>query len=731
MLGSIVLLISTVGPALSVNANQPKRPNVLLILVDDLGMHDLSIEGSTFYRSPNIDQFARSGMRFTAGYANCRVCSPSRASIMLGQFTARHGVTNWIGATSGMDYNRNEPLLTAEYREQLPAEDTTLAEAMKEAGYKTFFAGKWHLGGEGTMPTDHGFDINKGGNDHGHPSHFFSPYGNPQLPDGPDGESLTARLAKETSEFIRDQKDQPYFAMLSFYTVHSPVQTTRSLWEKYRAAAPPAPENGQRFKVDRTMPVRQVQDHPVYAGMIEALDNAVGEVLATIEDKGERDSTLVIFTSDNGGVSSGDAYSTSNLPLRGGKGRQWEGGIREPFYIRYPKITEPGTQSAAPAIGSDLYPTILDLCGIESKPNQHVDGVALTSALKGQPNDQLTRRPLYWHYPHYDNQGGEPSSLMRLGEYKLIQYHLDQQNELYHLPSDPSEQNDISAEQPDRTRKMAEQLLTWLESVDAKMATPDPRYDAAKAAAKWQRIQGPGKKRLEDEHAAYLNPDWKPDADWWGSALKVQQQNFDDLKQQLNLTWPKNRLLRFVFHGHSVPAGYFRAANVRRFDSYPILFHQALCQQYPTAVIDVCTTAIGGENSRPGSKRFAEDVLTMKPDVIFIDYCLNDRGIGVDAAKRCWRTMIEQALENDVKVVLLTPTPDSHEDILDPETKLAKHAESIRELGKDFGLPVVDSYAAFQERVSGGADVNTFLSQPNHPNRKGHEVVAELIMSLF
>ncbi|WP_146413572.1 SGNH/GDSL hydrolase family protein [Crateriforma conspicua] len=209
------------------------------------------------------------------------------------------------------------------------------------------------------------------------------------------------------------------------------------------------------------------------------------------------------------------------------------------------------------------------------------------------------------------------------------------------------------------------------------------------------------------------------------------QQNFDELKREMLLKWPNNRLVRFVFHGHSVPAGYFRGGQVRRFDSYPILFHQQLCELYPTAVIDVCTTAIGGENSKRGSRRFADEVLTLNPDVIFIDYCLNDRAIGVEAAHQYWRTMIEQALNNSVKVVLLTPTPDSHEDILDPETKLAKHSESVRSLGKEYGLPVVDSYELFRQLVAEGADVSDYLSQPNHPNRKGHQLVAERIVQLL
>lgn len=221
------------------------------------------------------------------------------------------------------------------------------------------------------------------------------------------------------------------------------------------------------------------------------------------------------------------------------------------------------------------------------------------------------------------------------------------------------------------------------------------------------------------------------DAQAPASESNAKVQDFQSLKKQLKLTWPKNRLVRFVFHGHSVPAGYFRTPNVHRFDSYPTLFHQAICECYPTAVIDVCVTAIGGENSRPGSKRFADEVLNLKPDVVFIDYALNDRGIGIDAAREHWRSMIEEARQANVPVVLLTPTPDSNEDILDPNTALAKHSESIRSLGKEYGIPVVDSYAAFKQLVSGGANVDKFLSQRNHPNRKGHQVVADLILPLF
>jgi arylsulfatase A-like enzyme len=514
--------ILAIGFSSFCDAAELERPDVLLILVDDLGLYDVSVEGSSFYRTPNIDRLSRGGMRFTAGYANSCVCSPSRASIMLGQFTARHGVTNWIGAKSGLDFNRNEPLLNADYARQLPTKQTTIAEAMRDAGYQTFFAGKWHLGGEGSLPTDHGFQTNIAGSHKGHPPTYFSPYKNSRLTDGPDGESLTLRLADETCQFIRKQaarKDaRPYFAMLSFYTVHSPVQTTKALWKKYQAAAPEAPADGQRFKIDRTLPVRQVQDHPIYAGMVETLDDAVGRVLKTIDESGKAESTIVIFTSDNGGVSSGDAYSTSNLPLRGGKGRQWEGGIREPFYIRYPRLVEANSTCDLPVMGSDIYPTVLELCGVDAKPDQHVDGQSLAKVLVGKPDTGLESRPLYWHYPHWANQGGEPSSLIRRGDYKLIHYHQGARNELYHLASDPSEKNDLAGKQPEKTADLAAQLSAWLKSVNAKMAEPDSRYDAEAARKKWARIHGEGKKRLEASHAAFVEPGWQPNENWWGSA---------------------------------------------------------------------------------------------------------------------------------------------------------------------------------------------------------------------
>ncbi|MGB0761297.1 MAG: sulfatase/phosphatase domain-containing protein, partial [Rubripirellula sp.] len=242
----------------------------------------------------------------------------------------------------------------------------------------------------------------------------------------------------------------------------------------------------------------------------------VGEVLNALDETGLANSTIVIFTSDNGGVSSGDAYATSNLPLRGGKGRQWEGGIREPFYIRYPPVTKAKTTCSVPVTGADFYPTVLELCGLEARPEQHIDGVSLVPLLKKQ---SIPDRPLYWHYPHYDNQGGEPSSLFRDGDWKLIHYYEDGRNELYDLGVDPSEVSDLSLTHPVRTAKMWKQLQGWLKSVDARFPEPDPRYSAAKTEAKFRRIQTELKQRLEQSHAKMLESDWKPNATWWGSIV--------------------------------------------------------------------------------------------------------------------------------------------------------------------------------------------------------------------
>ena len=369
---------------LSLHCVADAKPNFVFILCDDLGVNDIGVEGSTFHETPNIDALANRGMRFTQGYATCQVCSPSRASIMLGKFPARHGITDWIGAATSWGWKRNGKVLPAEYNRQLPHDDTTIAEALRAAGYRTHFAGKWHLGSVGSHPEDHGFEINKGGYYAGSPrGGYFSPYKNPELEDGPVGESLPIRLTNETKAFIEQSQGKPFFAFLSFYSVHGPIQTSKPLWKKYRDKAARTSRNSGRFVIDRTLPVRQIQDCPIYGGMMESMDDAVGVVMDCLQKLKLEENTVVIFTSDNGGVSSGDAFATSNLPLRGGKGRQWEGGIREPFYIVAPNVANSGSTNATPVTGADFYPTILELAGLPLTPKQHADGQSLVPLLRG------------------------------------------------------------------------------------------------------------------------------------------------------------------------------------------------------------------------------------------------------------------------------------------------------------------------------------------------------------
>jgi arylsulfatase A-like enzyme len=500
------------------------RPNILFILADDLGWNDLSVEGSDFYESPNIDRIANEGMRFTQGYAACQVCSPSRGSILTGKYTPRHGITDYIGAPAGEDWRkmeRSSKLLPPEYERGLRSDEVTFAEALHRAGYRTFFAGKWHLGKEEACAENHGFEVNLAGWDGGFSAGgYFAPYKNPKLPDGPDGESLPVRLGRETARFIAEHKDEPWLAYLSFYSVHGPIQTSVDRWEKYRKKAVAQKKAGDcRFVMDRYLPVRLVQDCPVYAGMIEAMDDAVGIVLDTLDRLGLDENTIVCFTSDNGGVSSGDSFSTSLLPLRGGKGRQWEGGIREPFHVRAPGVTKPGSTCDVPVSGIDYYPTLLELAGIDIPAEQVVDGLSFARLLRGKSDRRLAKRDLFWHYPHYGNQGGEPSSIIRSGQWKLIRYYEDGHEELYNLKTDPGEQNDVIAQNSARAKKLGKRLTEWLEQTGATFPVPDPEHDPEKEQTYLDKIVNEWMPSLEKEHADYLDPSWQPNEDWWGSRI--------------------------------------------------------------------------------------------------------------------------------------------------------------------------------------------------------------------
>ncbi|WP_173021515.1 sulfatase [Lewinella sp. W8] len=510
------------SPDMPKRANPAETPlNVLLILADDLGYHDLGATGSRFYETPHLDALARRGTSFTQAYAGSRVCSPSRASILLGQFTARYGITDWIGAQTGPDWHRDQRPTThlpPDYRRALPATATSLAEAFRKGGYTTFFAGKWHLGDGGNHPEDHGFDHNVGGWSKGSPiGGFFDPYENPKLPNERPGEPLSQRLARETKAFLHEHQGDPFFAMLSFYAVHAPLQTTPERFEHFRARAVAASPADSAFVMERRLPIRTAQDHPVYAGLLAEMDAAIGRVLDHLEATGLADHTVVIFTSDNGGVASGDAYATSNAPLRGGKGYQWEGGIREPLLLYVPGQDQPATVDE-PVTGADIYPTLLSLAGLQVEAEQILDGRDFSPLLRGQ---SLGERPLFWHYPHYGNQGGDPSSILRRGDWKMIHYWEDDHDELYHLGQDPGEVNDRSESEPARTANMRRELLDWLEQMNARYPVPNPQF-TEEAWDRWRRqVRTERWPSLERRRREMFAPGWVPNEDWWGSAVPV------------------------------------------------------------------------------------------------------------------------------------------------------------------------------------------------------------------
>lgn len=458
-----------------------RHPNLLFILADDLGYMDIGANNpQTFYETPNLDALARKGMRFTSGYAACPVCSPTRASILTGKYPQRTGVTDYIGAAQPGNWKRPTKLLPAPYQERLELGEITLAEAFKQAGYRTFFAGKWHLGPEGFWPEDQGFEINRGGIDRGGPyggNKYFSPYGNPRLEDGPPGEHLPDRLATETAKFIEANRDRPFLAYLSFYSVHTPLMAREDLKRKYE-------EKRQRLGLEPKWgregerEVRLVQEHAVYAGMVEAMDQAVGKVLAKLDELGLADRTVVVFTSDNGGLSTSEGHPTSNLPLRAGKGWLYEGGIREPLIVRAPGVTRPATVCDTPVISPDFYPTLLELAGLSPLPNQHVDGVSFVPLLRGA---DLGRGPIFWHYPHYGNQGGAPGGAVREGDWKLIEWYEDGRLELFDLRRDLSEQLNLASEQPARAKQLQVKLHAWRKFVGARMPAPNPQASTGKA----------------------------------------------------------------------------------------------------------------------------------------------------------------------------------------------------------------------------------------------------------
>lgn len=442
-----------------------KRPNILFILVDDLGWADLSCYGSTFYETPHTDRLAAQGMRFTNAYAACPVCSPTRASILTGKYPARLHLTDWIAGHQRPWAKLNVP----DWTKYLPLREVTLADTLQAQGYATASIGKWHLGGQGYEPTRQGFDLNLGGTDRGQPPTYFSPYRIPTLEDGPKGEYLTDRLTDEAIRFITDHRDDPWFLYLPQFAVHTPIQAKEDVTAKYQAKLTP----GQR------------QRNPKYAAMVEGVDDSVGRLMQCLDDLGLADNTIVVYMSDNGGLAS----VTSNYPLRAGKGTMYEGGVREPLIVRWPGRVRPGSTCDEVVTSIDFCPTLLDAVGAPASDRPEVDGISFLPLLR--ETGHLEREAIYWHYPHYHPGGATPFGAVRAGDWKLIEFYEGQPVELYNLAADLGEEHNLAAAEPARVARLRQMLAEWRVTVAAQMPTANPNYDPARAN------QPPGKPKPE------------------------------------------------------------------------------------------------------------------------------------------------------------------------------------------------------------------------------------------
>jgi arylsulfatase A-like enzyme len=433
---------------------EPPKLNLIVVLADDLGWTDLGCFGSDLFETPNLDRLARDGVRFTNGYSACTVCSPTRASLLTGKYPARLHITDWIPGHK----RPNAKLAVPDWTMYLPRTEVTLASALKAAGYATGHVGKWHLGNETQgYPDKHGFDVNISGTDKGQPPSYFSPYKIPTLRDGPAGEYLTDREAEEAARFIREHKDGPFFLYLAHHAVHTPLQAKKDLVEAYEKKIKP----GMRHK------------NATYAAMVASLDQAFGRVRKELSDLKIADRTVIVFTSDNGGL----LRSTDNAPLRVGKGSAYEGGVRVPYIVYWPGVTPAGAVCTEPIITLDLYPTLLQIAGVKGDPkhNATVDGVSLVPLLK-DPKATLRRDAIYWHYPHYHPGGATPYSAVRAGDWKLIEWYEDQHVELYNLKNDRGEKRDLAKQEPDKAEELRKKLHLWRASVGAQAPSSNPDY---------------------------------------------------------------------------------------------------------------------------------------------------------------------------------------------------------------------------------------------------------------
>ncbi len=517
LLNALLLSLAAFSP--TADSASPHPPNIVLFVVDDLGWRDLSCYGSSFYDTPNVDHLAASGMKFTQAYAACHVCSPSRASLLTGKYPARLQLTDWLTGRKDFPFQR---LLNAEIQQHLPLQETTLAEALKEHGYRTAHIGKWHLGEEPYGPLSQGFDIqvprwNKGWPKLG----YHAPFELDGLADQP-GDYLTDRLTDVAEDFIETSDGKPFFLYLSHFAVHDPIQGPDNLVSKYErkrsqqpqtdgpnfilesnpdaeqplttaeleALAKQPPWAGFRVLPDRTVKIKQRQNNTQFAAMIESMDESLGRIVDKLNTLGLSENTIIVFVSDNGGMSAANfgnparvigkrqldaAFSTSNLPLRGGKGWLYEGGIRVPLIIYQPEMQQTYHTCDVPVISNDLYPTLLELAGLPLLPQQHLDGISLAPLLHGEA--ELHRDAIYWHFPHYSNHGMQsPGGAIRAGDYKLLEYFENDTVQLFNLREDLAEQHDLSLQQPAKVAELRSMLHAWRKQVAAQMMPENPDY---------------------------------------------------------------------------------------------------------------------------------------------------------------------------------------------------------------------------------------------------------------
>lgn len=444
------------------------KPNVVVILIDDLGATDLACYGSKYYATPRLDRLAAESLKFNQAYASCPVCSPTRAALLTGKYPARLHLTDFIPGERDPIKHR---LLRPEFHQELPLDEVTIAELLSSAGYQCAAIGKWHLGGAGHEPQRSGFGYALGGIDRGSVPSHFAPYLKdgkklPGIEEAPDGEYLADRLTAEAEKFLEINAGRPFFLYLSHYAVHTPLQGKRDLVANYEQLKPPG-----------------LQRNPQFAAMVGNMDQSVGRVLDKLDQLKLTDNTLVIFTSDNGGLATSGMPTklpaTNNAPLREGKGYLYEGGIRVPLLVRWPGHVKPGTTSDVPTSTIDLFATIAEVCGVT--PAHQVDGVSLRGVLHGEAGPQ--RDALFWHYPHYSPQGGKPGGAIRAGEYKLIEFYERGRRELFNVARDPSESTNLIDREPDRAEQLAARLAAWRNEVAAAMPTPNPNFVPDEQAA--------------------------------------------------------------------------------------------------------------------------------------------------------------------------------------------------------------------------------------------------------